>query len=895
MMGGGRMKFWQFRSRRQAREADLERELRRHLDLEAEEQPDAGLSAEEAEYAARRTLGNTVKIKEDVRIAWGFQWLETLLQDLRYGLRQLRRNPGFTSVVVLTLALGIGANTAIFSLANGVLLRSLPYFQPHQLYMINEDVPQLTAQSPWGSYFPVNAGNFLQWQAQCPAISAMALIGPATMNLTGAGIPRQLLGLKVSAGFFPMMGIRPLLGRTFAPEEDQQGRDHEVMLTAQFWHRVFSSDPKIIGKLITLDHSPHTVVGILREDFHFPELPLLQQMLTGSPDFFKPIWFSQGDLQPGIGGFNYLTIARLKPGASPQEALAQLNVVESRIAQKGDASRHVAPGQFDLRALIRPLKTAIVGPAQQALWMLVAAAGFVLLIICVNLASLMMARNAARAREISVRSALGATARRLVRQFFAEGLILAAGGGILGVLFAAGGIRFLIRNAPVGIPRVDDVRIDSGVLLFTAGVSMITALLFGLFPALRLAAVRPVEALKSAGRAAGGTLHDTRLRSALVAAQIALSGILLTGSLLLIRSLLHVTGANQWMDDQHVLAADLAIPPSESHSVEQANEFLSRVLEQVRMLAGVRNAAFTSKLPLLGQSFGDDIDFREAPEPRDKPQLGDYRFVSPGYFEAIGLRLLKGRLLSESDRGKNVALISETVARKFLSGRDPIGMHLMWGEGSPEPREIVGEVSDVRNAPDQPPIPAVYLPLWTFYQTSETLVVRTFMDPSAAADSVRRAVWRVDPEVAIPRERTLKTIVQSSEASRRYVTILGSMFAMFAALLAALGLYGVISYSVSRRAHEIGIRMALGARKNEVLKTVISQGLRLAVVGVAVGLMGALALTRFLSSLLYGVKPNDPLTFAVAPLILVSAAFVASYIPARRATKVDPMIALRWE
>jgi len=879
--------------RKRAVEQELNDELRSSLEILTQEKMKQGLSQSEARREALIELGGIEQVKEEVRAIQAGRLLDDLARDIRLAFRTLAKSPAFSTVAVLTLAIGVGANTAIFSMLNGVILRALSYRQPQQLYVINENVPQYTRQSPWGPYFPVNAGNFLLWQHQCPAFSSMALVGPAMFNLTGEGIPRQVNGVRVSADLFSIMGIHPELGRTFLPEEDQLGRDHEVILTAQFWRQVFNSDPRIIGKPIVLDNAPYTVIGIMPESFRFPQiLPLANY----TPELFKPIGFQNWDLWSGLGGFNFMVVARLKPGATPKQALAQLDVVEARIARQGDARRHVAPGAVDLKALMRPLKAVILGPAQRALWVLMASAGFVLLIICVNLANLMLVRNFGRTHEVSIRAALGASRRRLVRQFFVEGLILTVTGGALGLVFAKGAIQLLVRNAPVSIPRIGDVQIDGRVLLAALGIALATAVLFGLLPALRLAKVMPAEALKSEGRTASATRHSARLRSVLVVTQIGLCGVLLAGALLLTESLRHVARANQWMDEEHVLALDLAVPPSETHTVEQAGQFFSNVVARVQALPGVKSAGLTSKLPLQGPSFADGVDFQEAPHPPDQHEIGQFRFVSAGYFQAIGLPLIKGRLLAESDHGKDVALISESVAQKLLPpGRNPIGVHLMWGQGPPKPREIIGEVADVRNTSDESPVMAVYLPLWTFYQTSETLVVRSGMDPSAASDSIRRAVWSVDPEVAIPRERTLKTVVMSSEAARRYETVLATLFAAFAVLLATLGLYGVITYSVNQRTQEIGVRLALGAERRDVLGMVMGQGLKLALVGVGIGILGALGLTRFLSSLLYGVKATDPPTFIAVSVILTGVALLASYIPARRATKVDPMVALRYE
>jgi predicted permease len=871
---------------------ELDDELKGFLEMAAEEKMKQGMSRKEALRTVHLERGGLECTKEVVRAAGWESSVDTLWRDLRFALRMFRKNPGFTAVALLTLALGIGANTALFSMVNGVILRTLPYWQPQQLYAINENEPQLTSQSPWGPWFPVNPANFLLWQDHCPAISSMALVEAITFSMTGHGIPRQVNAVRVSADFFPLMGIRPQLGRTFLREEDQLGRDREIILTDQFWRDVFNSDPGIIGRSVILDNAAYTVVGIAPESFSFPQIPGLGNT---APDILKPIGFEEWELWPGLGGHNFQVIARLKPGASPSQALAQLDVMEAGIAQRGDAHRGIAPGEFDLKATLRPLKTVILGQAQSALWMLMIAAAFVLLIICVNLANLMLVRNIARTHEVAVRSALGASSRRLVSQLFVEAMMLAAGGGLLGLLFARVALQILVSNAPFSIPRVAEIHIDLRVLLFTMAVTFATAAVFALLPTARLARANPLEALNSSART-GANPRSFRVRSGLVISQIALCGVLLAGALLLVQSLRHVARANQWMNEQHVLALELALPPNESNSVQQADEFSSNVLARVRVLPGVESAGFTSKLPLQGASYGDGIDFQEAPAPRDNPQLGQFRFVSPDYFRAIGLPLIKGRLLSESDHGKDVALISEAVARKFLPARDPIGMHLLWaGDGPPKPHEIIGVVGDVRNTSDQLPVTAVYLPLWTYYQSSEALVVRTAMDPSSAAAAIRRAIWNVDPEVAIPRERTLKAVVSSAEAALRYESFLSAIFAAFAVLQAALGLYGVVSYSIGQRTHEIGIRVALGAQRGDVMRLIMGQGTRLVLSGVTIGIVAALGLTRFMANLLFGVRSTDPLTFTAVAIALIGIALLACYIPARRAARVDPMVALRYE
>jgi predicted permease len=808
----------------------------------------------------------------------------SLIHDLRHAARVLTKARGFTAVAVLALALGIGANTAIFSMVNGILLRALPYRQPQRLYTINEMVPQ------WSQYradLPVRSGNFLVWRQRCPAFASMAELLPTTFNLTGAGQPEQLHGAVVSSGLFSMLGIHPQLGRTFAPEEDQAGHDHEVVLTHQLWEQTFHSDSSIVGKALDLNGGSFTVVGVLPATFRFPRL------FIHVPQIFKPLGLSsEVDLKAGIGTFNWTVISRLKPGVSPKQALAQLDAVESQIAQQANAAGGF-PQKLNLYALLRPLKTVIVGPAQEALWMLFGAAGFVLLIVCVNLANLVLVRNNRRLHELALRSALGATPGRLMRQLLAEGAVLAAAGGSLGLLLAKWGLWLLVINAPLGIPRAHESAIDLRVLAFTLIVSAFAALLFALLPALRAAGAQPADALKSAGPTASTSRASARLRGALVIVEVALSAVVLAGALLFTKSLIYVLRSSEWMSERHVLAVDLALPPTERFETTAARyQFYSGVLERVKRLPGVKAAGFVNQLPLLGMMWGDDIAFQEAPQTQKEDIDGNFRFVSPDYFRAIGLPLIQGRLISRNDRGKEVALISESVARRVLPGRNPLGMHLLWRG---KRLEVIGVAGNVRTEADKAPVLAVYVPLWSFNWYAEMLVVRTAMNPEGAARAIRNAVWSVDDEVASPREETLENIVQTTTAPRLYETVLGVVFAACAVFLAALGLYGVISYSVSERTQEIGIRMALGAQKSDVLKMVVSEGLKLSFAGLAAGIVGGLALARVLSSLLYGVRPDDPGTFLLVFLVLIVVALLACYLPARRATRVQPTEALRYE
>jgi predicted permease len=664
--------------------------------------------------------------------------MDILLRDLKYSVRLLARSPTFTTVAALTLALGIGANTAIFSMVNGVLLRALPYALPGQLYVIHEVVPQWTA---YGSSLPVNGGNFLAWSKESDAFSAMTLIDSADGSLLGRGRPQWLYGAAVTSDFFSILGIRPVMGRTFLPEGAPESRP-EIILTHGLWRNQFHSDPEILGKIVNLDEHGMTVVGVLPPDFIFP------RVLTHVPDYLVPFPWAEWNRKPGIGTHNYSAIARLKNGFTPREAEAQLDVIEARIATQDSG------GKFNLYATLTPLKTEIVGPTGKALWMLSVAAGLLLLIVCANLANLLLTRNSARAREVALRSVLGAGRGRLARQFLTETLVLALVGGSLGLILAQGGLWVLVRNAPIGILRVDQVRLDSTVLWFTLAVTILAGLAFGLLPSLRNPRVRLAEALKRAGPTMSSGKQTGRLRAGLVVGEIALCAALLPGCLLLIKSLRRVVLANQWMNEEHVIAADLLVhvrvsknptPNELAKAFNDRDHIFTSIEQAVARLPGIESAGFSSTLPLEGPGWGDSINFQEMPRPEAEQPAGEYRFVSPGYLEAIGLSLVKGRFFSPEDQGQSVAVISESVARKLLGGRDPLGMHAFCGHfefGSQPWCRVVGEVADVREQSDQGPDLAVYFPLWLNSEVSETLVVRTQIDPLSTAGAIRQATVR---------------------------------------------------------------------------------------------------------------------------------------------------------
>jgi predicted permease len=872
-------------SRRKRMLEELDQDIRDHIERETQDNIERGMPPEEARYAAVRKLGNVTRVKEETREVWSGVWLEQLLQDVRYGLRMLAKSPGFAAVAILTLALGIGVNTAIFSMVNGILLRALPYTQPEQLYAIHEVVPQFI--SSYRSSLSVNSGNFLVWKKESHAFSAMALIDSADGSLLGMGIPQWLYGAVVTPDFFSTLGVQPQMGRAFLPGEGASGGSPEIILKYRLWREQFHSDPGILGKIVNLDGRGMKVVGVLPANFSFPPI------LAHEPEYLVPFAWSEFKSRPGVGNHNHLVIARLIRGVTPREAEAQLDVIEARIAQKD------AGGKFNLYATLTPLKTEIVGSTREALWMLTGAALLILLIVCANLANMLLVKNSKRTREIALRSVFGAGHWRLARQFLTETLILALAGGWLGLIFAQGGLWLLVRNAPVGIPRVDQIRLDLTVLWFTLAITILAALVFGLLPSLRATRLQLAEELKSSGPTISASTQGARLRAGLAIAEIALCAALLPGCLLLVESLRHVVLANQWMNEEHVITADLLvhIPASQNPTLER-NHILTSIEERVRQLPGVESVGLGSTLPLQGSGWGDSINFQEMPLPDTEQPGGEFRFVSPGYFRAIGLSLVKGRFLSEEDQGQSVAIISESVARKVVGARDPMEMHVSCGNFNVQEQKwcrVIGEVADVRAESDQAPILAVYFPLWLYPDVPETLVVRTKMDPTAATGAIRQAVWSVDPDLAIPQETTLKTILATAEAPRRYETTLITLFALCAVLLAMLGLYAVISYSVSQRNHEIGVRMTLGAEQRDVWRLVLREAMLLASVGIVAGIGVALALARFLRSFLFEIQPTDPLTFIAVAGLLAVVALAACWIPARRATSVDPIVALRYE
>jgi putative ABC transport system permease protein len=876
-------------------ETELDDELRFHLEKQIEQNIARGMSAEEARYAALRQFGNVGQVKEECRDAWGVRFISELAQDVRYGLRQLRRNPGFTIVAVLTLALGIGANTAIFSVVEAVILRPLPFNDPSRLVLLTD--PQ----------DPDNGGlisrDFSPLLSEATDFKAIDFYyrdsGFSRVTLTTSDGPHFVQGAFVSANFFSLMGVAPELGRVFTQEEVDR-HERVVVLSHRLWLSQFGGSRDALSQPLRIDRARYQIVGVMPSSFQFPASD--QQFwapITTNPFWGEALIPNNNPLRPQHNRYFYerwQAIGRLKPSASLAQAQAQISTIYARLRQQDpDENRGVG-------IELVPLRVHLGGHTRLALYLLFGAVCFVLLIACSNVANLLLARGTVRAREIAVRSALGASRGRLVRQLFGEAIVLTLLGGSVGLAVASGGVRALVALAPSGIPRMAQVGINGVVLAFTLVTSLAAAVLIGLAPAWKISHRGPEESLKFVTQGAAGSIGWRRMLGTLVVAEFALAVLLLAGAGLTLRSLLDALSVKPGFNPANLLT--MSISPS-AKTPQGRNALYDEVLTRVRALPGVQAAGEVSELFELGPT--NPLSLREVegrfPEPKDRWTPLNWVSVRGDFFQAMGTPLLRGRYFSTTD-GPNsplVAIIDESMARRFWPGEDPIGQRF---KGFDPRGHNDGWISVVGIAPDmrrsglkKKPIAHIYEPYTQAIDGNRTgdLVVRTSNSPLTVAPILRRVVHKLDPAAILSGVSTVQADLSEQLAPERFQTRLFGFFAVIALILAGVGIFGVIHYSVSQRTHELGVRMALGADKSDVLKMVVRQGLKLALIGVAIGVAGALALTRFLSSLLYGVKPTDPLTFIAVSVILVGVALVACYIPARRAAKVDPMVALRYE
>ncbi|HEY9426334.1 MAG TPA: ABC transporter permease [Gemmatimonadaceae bacterium] len=809
--------------------------------------------------------------------------LDTITQDVRYGTRMLARTPAFTAAAVLALALGIGANAAIFSVVDAVLIRPLPYENPERLAVILHDGDG-----------PVSPANFADWRDQSRSFESMGAAEYWTPNVTGADEPEKLWALHVTPSIFPMLGIAPLFGRTFLAEEGERGAEHEVVLGYSLWQRRFGGDPRIVGESITLDGAQYTVVGVMPRDFKF-----------------APFWATKAELwaplvvdaAKGRDANSLRVFARLAPGVSVRQAQTEMATITTRLEQE-------YPGT-NRDITVQPLKDKVVGDIRPALLVELAAVGFVLLIACANVAHMLLARAAARRKELALRTALGASRARVVRQLLIESLLLALLGGGAGLLLALGGIRALVALSPAGIPRIETIGLDARVLLFLLVVSLLTGVGFGAVPALRASATDPNDALKGGGRGSTEGITRNRFRSLLMASEFAMALVLLVGAGLMIRSFVALRAIDPGFDPHELLTMVVPVAGSREAAPERRAIFYEQLLQQVRTLPGVVSASAINHLPLAGDEWGRTfrVEGRPLAHPADAPEA-TYRVVFPGYFRTMQIPVLRGRDVDESDNlsAPAVIVVNEFLASRYWPGEDPIGKRITLDGPERDSTGWLTVVGVVKNAVQgdwaAPKHEEIYLPFLqnrSYLEDSgahiayQTLVIRTSGDAAALAPAVRNVVWSLDENLPVSEVQTMDAVVARSTAQPRFNLLLLATFATVAIMLAAVGIYGVMSYSVSRRTHEIGLRMALGARPADVIRVVVGQALMLAVVGASAGFVGALALGRFMSSFLYGVRPSDPLTFLAMSLLLGAVALVASYIPARRATRIDPLLALRHE
>jgi predicted permease len=811
----------------------------------------------------------------------------SLRNDLLYALRAMLRNPGFSAIAIATLAVGIGANTAIFSVVDGVLIRPLGYGDESRLFVIHEVVPKFSHLAP---LLPVNAMHFLEWRKRVHAFGRLAMIGGMRVNLTGAGEPERLAAARVSPDLFPMLGARTQLGRTFLEEEDQPGRDDVVVLSNDLWRRRFASDPNVLGRKIQLDGRPYEIVGVLSPLFHFPKLSQLYAMNVAEeqPDLWKPFAVKADELE-ALGDFNYACIARLRTGVSQNQALMELNAVQAGLASQ-------APEKVELFAAMVPLQEQITSRSRRGLQLLLFAVGAVLLIGCVNIANLLLGRATSRKRELAIRSAIGASVRRLLQQMLAESLLLAGIGGALGVLVAYVVLRLILAHAPVDLPRLDEIHLDARVLLFTIAISSIAGLLCGLLPAWRLARTEPIVVMKSGARTTEGR-GTGRLRSLLIGVEVGLSTLCLLAAGLLLRSFLNLLDVDKGFAVERVVTVNLNLPDARYPDQAERVRFMRSLLDSVRVLPGAVSAGISNMLPLSGEGGNNLLTLEGTTVPLMERPLADIRGVNPEYFPTMDIPLRQGRIFAETDGERKLAIVSTLTAGRLWPGQNPLGKRFKVGDPDGPFFEVSGVVGDVRSAGlDRPPSLTVYVPYWQRRTWSgPSLAVKTAVDPLALSSSIRSAIRRIDSELPVLRFETMEQVVDESLAQRRFQMNLVLLFAVTALVLASLGIYGVVSYSVALRTNEMGIRMALGASVADVLKLTLRQAMTPVTIGVCSGVIAFLVAGRLLAGLLYGVVPADTVTVTSVVLILGAVAALASFVPARRASRVDPVIALRYE
>ena len=859
---------------------DLAEEVRSYVELLTEKNMKEGMNQKEARRAAMVEVGGVEQVKEEVRAGRTGFAMETLFQDIRYGLRSLLKKPGFTLTAVVALALGIGANTAIFSVINSVLLRSLGYANPDRIVMLWEK--SLTGRNLQNVISP---GNFLDWQKQSTSFDHMAAVWDLRVNLTGGNSePEEIKVQMVSQPFFAALGVQPLVGRSFLPQEDAAAAsDLVIILSHELWETRFGADPQIIGKQATISGRQRTIVGVMPPGFHF---------LDNRVRAWMPLALDPAINYRETTGRFLRAVGRLKPTVTIPQAQAELNGIAKQLEQAYPA-KNVGWG-----INVIPIHEQVVGEIRPILIVLLAAVAFVLLIACANVANLLLSRAAARQKELALRAALGASRLRLIRQMLTESVLLAVMGGLVGVALAYWGIHLLIGFGPDNIPRLSEITIDPRVLAFTFGISLLTGVLFGLIPALQASRPDLNDALKEGSRGSTGGRTGT-FRNVFVIAEVSLALVLLIGAGLMIRSFARLQSVETGFNRESVLTMRAQLPRKKYGEPHQIVDFFKQAQARIAALPGVQAVGAINYLPLTGLASRDSFKIPGQPPPAPGQEPGvEVRVITPTYFKAMGIPLLKGRLLDERDvKESRVLLINETMAKKYFPNQDPDGKQLevMWDGSGPD--KIVGVVGDIREgALEKEPEPAIY---WTHARepsySGMALVVRTTGDAAPFQTAIQKEIRAIDPEQPIADVRTMKEVISRSIARPRFNTLILTIFAGVALVLASVGLYGVMNYSATQRTHEVGIRMALGATRSDIMRLVVGNGMLLTLIGIGLGVAASLGLTRVMASLLFGITATDVPTFLGVSVVLVAVALVANYIPARRATRVDPVIALRYE
>jgi predicted permease len=817
--------------------------------------------------------------------------MRTLLQDLHYALRQLRKAPGFTLTAVLTLALGIGATTAIFTLVYDVMLRPLPYKNPEQLIVMEEQVAEFRDIYPT---LPMNANNFLTWQQNSHTIHSMAIMEQHSMPLGTDEHPLQIDVLNTTPGIFSVLGATPHLGRAFTPEEGQEGHEHVAILMNPLWRQQFHSDPAILGKTVTLNGFPYTIIGVMPPSFY---LPIIHAFGSSNGNHANPVEaivplaFSQARLKEVVGDFNYFGLARLKPGISVAQASSEINALQHTITAGLSAQ-----DKSTLSAVLTPFQQSLVGNNQTSLLILLAAVAGLLLVGCINITNLLLARAAGRRQQMAVATALGARKKELLRMAMRETVVLAAAGGALGIFLAAIIVPVMQRFLPPALDFRGPLHLDWAGASCALLLAIAATLLAGAAPAWLASRTQPHEVLHSESRLATESRSSKRMRRALVAVEAAASVALVLMTGLLTASLIHMMRIDRGFEADRIMTAQINLPRQSYSSLPSRSMFYKEALAHLRQLPGVEHTGIASLAPLSGDSWVDMIRVPGDARPAMQLPTEHFRWISPAYFEAIHLRLIAGRFLTDGDEGKRYALISELTARTLWPGKDPIGQQFTRGGNDELPFTVIGIAGDARTISLAKPDPMmVYVPYWYRCDNSGALLISTHQSPATMADAIRKAIWSVDPEVSVPTVRALGSVIADSVANRRFEMDLLILFAISALLLAGLGVYGVLTYSVVQRQREIGLRLALGAQKATIYRLVLQDGLLPVLVGTAAGVAVAFAFARTLRSLLFEISPYNPAIVTAAIGILIAVGVIACLLPARTAAAVDPMQALRAE